>query len=362
MKIGRRKTAYCMVLIMVMVLSFAACASAARIIPPDTDITLGFAGDINFDEEWSTTRHMDQQENGILDCIAPELVDKMNSFDIFMINNEFTYSRRGEKEDKSYNFRADPSRVSNLCLLGTDIVLLANNHVFDYGEEALLDTLDTLNEAGIPYVGAGRDIEEASSARIFRINGRKIAYVAASSAEYYSARIATREASEDEPGILACYDPEAFLEAIRRASHEADFVVASVHWGLEYDNDYSDLQEELAREMVKAGADAIIGTHTHCIQGVDFIGEVPVYYNLGNFWFNDKHLYSCLAELDLHIPGNPDKPVTLTAAKYIPCTQFDLYTDVPSDEDQREEILSFLKDISRGRIYVDDENVIHKNE
>lgn len=328
----------------------------------DVDITLGFAGDINFDEEWSTTRYMDRQENGLLDCIAPELVKMMNEFDIFMINNEFTYSTRGEKEDKSYTFRADPSRVDNLKLLGTDIVLLANNHVFDYGEDALLDTLDTLDEAGIPYVGAGRDIEEASRPYVFEINGRRIAYVAASSAEYYSARIATREAGAGVPGIFACYDPTAFLKAIRDADENADFVVACVHWGLEYDNDYSDLQEELAEEIVDAGADAIIGTHTHCIQGVDFFGDVPVYYSLGNFWFNDKHLYSCLAELDLHIPGDPAQPVTLTAAKYFPCTQFDLYTGVPSDEREREEILSFLKDISRGRIYVDKENIIQQSE
>ncbi len=322
------------------------------------EIRLGFAGDINFDESWPTTQYMDR-EGGIEAVFSQNLFDLMRGFDIFMVNNEFTYSTRGEETDKTYHFRANPSRVSNLHTLGADIVLLANNHVFDYGEDALLDTLDTLDAAGIPYVGAGRNIEEAKRPYYFTVNGRKIAYVAASSAEEYTPSIATRAADEDESGILACYDPSLFLEVIGEAAEEADYVIASVHWGMEYESEYYDSQRELAERMISAGADAIIGTHTHCLQGINFIEGKPVFYSLGNYWFNEKDLYTGLAELTLNVPSDPGQPVTLTGTRFYPCTQYDLYTEMPEDEGGRAVILDHLESISNGSVEIDGEGFIH---
>ena len=112
------------------------------------DFVLAFAGDINFDENWATMEHYNKVENGIYDCISPELIDMMNEADLMCINNEFTYSTGGAPlSNKAYTFRADPSRVNILKEMGVDIVSLANNHVFDYGEEALIDTMSTPKEA-----------------------------------------------------------------------------------------------------------------------------------------------------------------------------------------------------------------------
>ena len=324
-----------------------------------TLVRLGFAGDINFDEEWPTTKYMDEK-GGIENVFSENLLELMRGFDIFMLNNEFTYSTRGEQVDKTYHFRADPSRVSNLDILGVDLVLLANNHVFDYGEDALLDTLDTLEDAGIPYVGAGRNLEEAMKPCIFEINGRKIAYVAASSAEEYTPSIATRAATEDESGILDCYDPERFLQVIRDASETADYVIANVHWGMEYDYHYYENQRDLAERMVEAGADAIIGTHTHCLQGINFIDHVPVFYSLGNYWFNEKNLYTGLAELTLDVPENPEQPVTLVSTRFYPCTQYSLYTQMPTYNRARYKILRFLEDLSDDSVTIDDEGYVHE--
>ena len=321
-------------------------------------VRLGFAGDINFDEEWVTTEYMDR-EGGIDAVFSANLMDLMRGFDIFMLNNEFTYSTRGTKSDKTYHFRADPSRVDNLKELGVDIVLLANNHVFDYGEDALLDTLDTLKAAGIPYVGAGRDLAEASRPYYFTVNGRKIAYVAASSAEEYTASIATREATADECGIMACYNQDPFIREIQTAASEADYVIANVHWGMEYEKEYYDEQREFAEDMIKAGADAIIGTHTHCLQGVNFISGKPVFYNLGNYWFNELDLYTGVAELTLQVPADTSKPVSLESTRFYPCTQRDLYTEMPEDAESRNEILRYLEDISDDSLTIDTEGYIH---
>ena len=98
----------------------------------EDEIVLDFTGDINFAEGWGTTEHMDGQPNGINDCFSKDLLQEMNHADIMMINNEFTYSTRGEPlAGKDYTFRADPKRVALLETFGTDIVSLANNHVYD---------------------------------------------------------------------------------------------------------------------------------------------------------------------------------------------------------------------------------------
>lgn len=323
----------------------------------DREIRLGFAGDLNLSEDWETTAFMDRQENGIRDCFSPALLEEMRAFDLFMLNNEYTYSRRGKAQEKTYTFRADPERVKNLDTLGVDIVLVANNHIKDYGEESLVDTLDTLDEAGIRRVGAGRNIEEASAPVIYEINGHRIAYVAASCAEEHEDVIWTSPATEDSPGILGCYDPEAFYEAVRKAAQQADFVIVSVHWGYEYLEYYTEEQEAMARELVASGADAIIGTHPHILQGINIIDGVPVFYSLGNFWFNGEDLMTGMAELTLRLPADPGEKPELTGLRFIPCTQRDLFTSGPVEGQEKELILQHMRDISFGT-EIDSDGVI----
>ena len=338
-----------------------AVSSSAEKTADDTEtVTLGFAGDINFAEGWPTTEKMDAQPDGILDCFSPDCIDTMRGFDLFMLNNEFTYSTRGSEVPKTYHFRSNPSRVENLKKLGVDLVLLANNHVFDYGTDALTDTLDTLTKAGIPEVGAGRNLEEAATPYYARINGRTIAYVAATKAEQYESAIHTQAATDTQPGVLACYDPSRFLEEIRAADANSDFVVASVHWGLEYDEHYSDDQRALAEQMVAAGADAVIGSHTHCLQGINLIDGAPVFYSLGNFWFNEKPLYSGMARLTLRVPEDRSQPVTLTETAFLPCTQYDLHTDLVTDPERKQTILDHIAGLSNGDVTVSPDGIVKK--
>ena len=338
-----------------------AVSSSAEKTADDTEtVTLGFAGDINFAEGWPTTEKMDAQPDGILDCFSPDCIDTMRGFDLFMLNNEFTYSTRGSEVPKTYHFRSNPSRVENLKKLGVDLVLLANNHVFDYGTDALTDTLDTLAKAGIPEVGAGRNLEEAATPYYARINGRTIAYVAATKAEQYESAIHTQAATDTQPGVLACYDPSRFLEEIREADANSDFVVASVHWGLEYDEHYSDDQRALAEQMVAAGADAVIGSHTHCLQGINLIDGAPVFYSLGNFWFNEKPLYSGMARISLRVPEDRTQPVTLTETAFLPCTQYDLHTDLVTDPERKQTILDHITGLSNGDVTVSPDGIVKK--
>ena len=147
---------------------------------PETPIRLGFAGDICLDDTCAVMRHM-KKRGGISKVISPELIEKMNSYDSMIINNEFSISGRGKPmEGKAYTFRSSPSNVKYLKKLGVDVAGLANNHIYDYGKKAFLDTLDYLKKAGIKTMGAGKSIKEARKPLYLKIKGKTIALVAAS--------------------------------------------------------------------------------------------------------------------------------------------------------------------------------------
>ncbi len=318
------------------------------------DFTLCFAGDINFDEDWATTKYLDSCENGILDCIAPELVSVMQSADIMWLNNEFTYSTRGKPlSGKMYTFRADPERAQNLKLLGVDIVGLANNHVYDYGEAALLDTMDTLDEVGIPYVGAGRDLQSAKKPVYLQADGRTVAFVAASRAEKNKM---TPQATDSKAGILRCYDTELFKQSIAEAAQNADLVIALPHWGTEYSTVLEPVQKQTAREYIDAGADAVIGAHTHCLQGFEFYNGAPVIYSLGNYWFNDKTLDTML--VTLHCYGNNTE--SHTEVRIVPALQKNCRTVYVSDSAERRELYDRLEGISVNAVIDDGGRVTEK--
>ena len=250
----------------------------------DGDIVIDFTGDVSFANGIATTDYMDHQMDGVYDCFSKDLLDEMQSADILMINNEFAYTERGTAlEGKAYTFRTNPSRVSLMQDLGADIVSVANNHVYDYDETGFLDTLDTLKKANLPYVGAGVNLEEARKPAYFIIGGRKIAIVAATQIE--RTLNYTKEATVDSPGVMKCLHPEAFCETIREAKANADYVIVFPHWGTEGNAVYGEDQIALARAFVEAGADAIIGGHTHCLQTVEYMDNVPIFYSLGNYWF-----------------------------------------------------------------------------
>ena len=319
------------------------------------DFTVCFAGDINLDENWGTTKFLDSQPNGIRDCISPELLEHMQNADVMCLNNEFTYSLGGEKmPGKSYTFRANPERVNVLKEMGVDVVKLANNHSFDYGSQSLLDTLDTLDNADIRYFGAGRNLEEAMMPVYMEVDGKIIAFVGASRAEK---NIMTPQATENEPGILRCYDTELFVETIKEAKKNADFVLAYVHWGTEYSHQLEDVQLTTGKEYLDAGADVIIGAHSHCLQGMEYYGEKTIIYSLGNYWFNGKTLDTML--LELHFFG--DDRNGQVEVKVIPAIQSGYMTTIVSEPGEQERIFSFLEEISIN-VEIDEEGYVWENE
>ncbi|MBO6147411.1 MAG: CapA family protein [Lachnospiraceae bacterium] len=292
----------------------------------DKPVTIIFAGDMNFDRHYANMNALLGRGGEIADGLDGDIMYALRTADIAMINNEFPYSDRGSPTPgKKFTFRADPSTVHYLNDMGVDIVGLANNHAYDYGPDALLDTLDTLSGANIRYVGAGRNIEEAMTPQYIEAGGMTIAFTAATQIER-SLPPDTREATETDPGVLRTLDPSKYVEVIKEADANADFTIAFVHWGSENVFEYEAAQKELAEAYAEAGADLIIGAHPHVLQGFEYIGDVPVVYSMGNFWFNSKTLDSCMIEATLY-KGE------LTQLRFIPCVQKGSYTTMQHEGD-----------------------------
>lgn len=279
-------------------------------------IVFDITGDLSMAENKGTTNYMLEQPNGLMDCFDDRLIDAINESDVFVVNNEFSYTIRGDAiTAKYYTFRGNPDYINELKKIGVDAVTLANNHVYDYSEEGFLDTLRNLEEYNLPYIGAGRNLSDAQQPIYYIANGIKIALVNSSQIE--KNQNFTKAATKDEGGINKCLDPTEFIEEIKTTKLNADVVVAIVHWGDEYQLHYGVDQEELAHTFADAGADVIVGGHPHVLQGFDYIGDVPVYYSLGNFFFSlDQNMpqdyETGLAKIEVGLDGN-------VKAYFVPC-------------------------------------------
>ncbi len=311
-------------------------------------VTMAFAGDILFDANYAIMGAVGSGGD-ISKGITPEVMERMQAADIMMLNNEFAYSNRGAPiEEKQFTFRARPETAAYLTDLGVDLVSLANNHAYDYGPTALEDTLDTLRETGIPYVGAGRNISEARRPVYYIVGDIKIAFVSATQIERLDTPD-TKEATETSPGVFRCWNGAKFLETIREAAQNSDFVVAYVHWGTENQVELDWAQLKQAPELIEAGADLVIGDHPHCLQPIGVIGGVPVIYSLGNFWFNSKTLDTCMVEVVIDETG-------IVSYQFIPCLQSGCRTTLLQGA-EKERVLSYMRGISEG-VRIDEEGFV----
>ena len=302
--------------------------------------TLVFGGDVNLSEGWPTMNYLAGQES-LSDCIDQRLLEEMQQADLCSINNEFAFSDRGEPmAGKYWTFRAKPENVVLLQEMGVDVATLANNHVYDYGAEAFSDTLTTLRNADIATVGAGETLAEASTPYYTQLGDLKVAIVNASRAEKTQM---TPGAGENSSGIMLCYDTAAFEQEIAEARQNADLVICCVHWGTEYTSKLEDVQKESARRYIDAGADIIVGTHSHCLQGIEYYNGKPIFYSLGNFWFNEKDLETGL--LKLTVTGDAVRGVQL-GCTFVPAIQSGCVTSYAESMSDRGKVFDLLNNIS----------------
>lgn len=211
-----------------------------------------------------------------------KVADTLRAADLAFGNLESPVSDVGRNRHHLYSFRADPKAIEGLTFAGFDVMSVANNHMYDWGAPALLDTLHRLRAAGIRPVGAGANDGQAHYPVLVNLNGVRLAFLAYVNVEPHQAT-----AGPDRPGV-AWLEPERTLEDIRFARALADLVVVSLHWGVEYTRRPLKSQVALAHEMIDAGADLVVGGHPHVVQPLEEYHGRWIAYSLGNFIFDQR--------------------------------------------------------------------------
>ncbi|WP_255193676.1 CapA family protein [Natronobeatus ordinarius] len=249
-----------------------------------TSLRLGLTGDVMLG------RLVDERHrNRSVGAVWGDLREHLRSLDALAINLECALSTRGQPwtlTHRPFHFRADPDwAVPALEDVDVSFAALANNHVLDFEEPALYDTLSELEDAGIAHTGAGRDETEAFEPATITVGDLRVTFVS------FTDNTPEYAAAGDEPGTAFLPiedDEEAARERAREAllaarDERSDLLVASLHWGPNMVEEPAPAHRRFARFLVEEGVDLIHGHSAHVFQGIEVIDGVPVCYDCGDF-------------------------------------------------------------------------------
>ena len=224
-------------------------------------------------------------------ALAP-MAERLAGADITVGNLESTLATLGPPNPVQGDpFHAPPSVRGDLREAGFDVIGLANNHTGDYGDASLVSTVSLLREAGFATFGAGPDLRVARQPAVVRRNGTTFGFTG------FNAIGETHEAGRGQPGALSVSMPprtgpldpaelDRVLGDVRRLDRRVDVVVVLPHWGDQYTYEPVPEQRQVARALVRAGADLVVGGHPHWVQGASLLGDALVVHSLGNFVFD----------------------------------------------------------------------------
>lgn len=204
--------------------------------------------------------------------------------DLSFVNLETSVSSRGESEKKEgFGFRTEPEYLKVYTEAGIDIVSCANNHVRDFGMDALSDTFLNLTDYGLDYIGAGENLTEAEKLVTYEVNGITVGFTACNMINMNPTWYA-----DNETAGINCVDfgtSQRYLSLIEEYDKKCDVLFVSVHWGVEYANAITEEQQQFAHLLCDSGADIILGHHPHVLQPIESYNNSMIFYSLGNFLF-----------------------------------------------------------------------------
>jgi poly-gamma-glutamate capsule biosynthesis protein CapA/YwtB (metallophosphatase superfamily) len=241
-------------------------------------VVLAFAGDVHFEGVLDAKLRADP--SAVLAPIAPVL----ERADVAMVNLETAITERGTAAPKQYTFRAPPSALTALARAGVDVATMANNHGLDYGGVGLIDSLAAIRSSSFPVVGIGAHATDAYAPYVKTVKGQRIAFIGATQV-LDDNLVAAWTATDTHGGLASAKNADRLVQAVRAVRGRADTVVVFLHWGREGDTCPSDAQRTIARQLVAAGADVVVGSHAHRLMGAGRLGDAFVAYGLGNFAF-----------------------------------------------------------------------------
>ena len=226
--------------------------------------------------------------------ISSELKDFLKGFDLRIgtleaaigTNLPFDPVKTKGRQNIVYARNEDFFRIKEM---GIDVVSLANNHVWDLGEDGLKNTIETLMNNNVQFFGAGLDIEEASKPVVIKKNGLSIALLGY--CMYGNKWLGYVELAGKKKAGINPLDIEKVLNDIKNAHKKSDRVIVMPHWGREYRFDPLPECIEMAKQMIDAGADAVLGSHPHQVQPFIKYKKGYICFSMGNFLFPDFYMY-----------------------------------------------------------------------
>lgn len=237
--------------------------------------------------------------------------------DLTIGNLECAISSRGTPalKKESLLFRAAPENAPALKEAGFDVLNLANNHTMDFGREALTDTVDFLNSAGIKTFGAGKNRDTARKPLYIKVKGTVVGFLGFSafpSEGYFFL--------EDQPDVAQA-DMASLGAEVKSAKEKCDVLIVSFHWGKEFDYYPVESQKSAAHVALDNGADIVVGHHPHVLQGVENYNGKPIFYSLGNFVFDRQNPRGTDETLILKVEMEKSKieRIELVPVKIIDC-------------------------------------------
>ena len=249
---------------------------------PDPFVHLAAVGDIMLDRSLGNAIR-----NGNPGFPFEFVKDELGSADVTIGNLESSIGGFGEAANKAYAFQAPSEAVRSLADAGFDLLSLANNHAMDYGQEPLLQGIRLLQVGGIEPVGAGANAREARSPVFIDSRGIRLAFLSYVDVPVEGSGFDTKSwaAGSTSPGVNWA-DPGNIALDVRDAKANADSVIVLLHSGYEYVEQPSPEQSSAAHAAIDAGANLVIGHHSHILQGIHFYKSGVIAYGLGNFAFD----------------------------------------------------------------------------
>jgi poly-gamma-glutamate synthesis protein (capsule biosynthesis protein) len=222
-----------------------------------------------------------------------DTLELLKQADVRIANLECVLASGGEPEPgKVFHFRSDPKNVASLLAAGIDVVSLANNHVLDFGQDAFREMLPALDGCGILHAGAGPDREAARRPAVWRVGAVAVGFIAFTDNEpgwaagpaapgvYY---VPVDHVPAEVGGRRGAGLRDGLLELVVRTKARVQFLIVSAHWGGNWGHDVPAGHQDLARDLIEAGADVVLGHSPHIFRGVGIHRNRPIIYSAGDF-------------------------------------------------------------------------------
>lgn len=313
----------------------------AENINSDKKATLSFVGDIYV----SPMMYEHYQAFGISGVISEKIQNIFKSVDIAAADHEYVCGDLPESykvDYQQYTFLTPAAREGILKDFSFDVMTLANNHMMDYGTEGLASTIREIKKQGIETIGGGSDLSQAIAPYIKEINGKKIAILAATRVvpqmDWY--------AQKTKAGLMTTYEQTDRFQMLKdeitrlKAEEHCDIVIMYVHWGNDSDKTILGNQITLGHGYIDAGADIVIGNHTHVLQGMEFYQGKLICYGISNFLFGSYHSDTMVLTLEV------DKANHIIP-KMLPCSSEMFYTTEIEGE-EAENMFRYIESMSKN--------------